>query len=92
MSKLRFMVGPPGTGKTSKFITGKYIELLNKFDYKKIIVLSHTNVAADEIKDEILKLSEMQGVTKKALKDNICTIHHYCKHKATIGEQVLGLR
>ena len=89
MSKLRFMVGPPGTGKTSKFITGKYIEFLNKFDYKKIIVLSHTNVAADEIKDEILKLQEMQGVTKKALKDNICTIHHYCKHKATIGEQVL---
>ena len=89
MSKLRFMVGPPGTGKTSTFITSKYIELLKNYNYKKIIILSHTNVAADEIKDEILKLPEMQGVTKKALKDNICTIHHYCKDKATIGEQVL---
>ena len=89
MSKLQFMVGPPGTGKTSTFITSKYTELLNNFNYKRIIVLSHTNVAADEIKDEILKLPEMQNVTKKALKDNICTIHHYCKDKATIGEQVL---
>ena len=89
MSKLQFMVGPPGTGKTSTFITSKYTELLKSFDYKRIIVLSHTNVAADEIKDEILKLPEMQGITKKSLEHNICTIHHYCKNKATIGEQVL---
>ena len=41
------------------------------------------------IKDEILKLPEMQGITKKSLEHNICTIHHYCKNKATIGEQVL---
>ena len=59
MSKLQFMVGPPGTGKTSTFITSKYTELLKSFDYKRIIVLSHTNVAADEIKDEILKLLPM---------------------------------
>ena len=89
MSKLQFMVGPPGTGKTSTFITSKYLELLKKYDYKRIIILSHTNVAADEIKDEILKLKEMSDVTKKALEHNICTIHHYCKKKATIGEQVL---
>ena len=89
MSKLQFMVGPPGTGKTSTFITSKYTKLLKSFDYKRIIVLSHTNVAADEIKDEILKLPEMQGITKKSLEHNICTIHHYCKNKATIGEQVL---
>ena len=90
MTKLQFMVGPPGTGKTSTFITNKYVELLEKYnDYKRIIILSHTNVAADEIKDEILKLEQMKGVTKKALEHNICTIHHYCKKKATIGEQVL---
>jgi|TARA_R110002020_G_scaffold90289_1_gene219820 superfamily I DNA/RNA helicase len=88
-NKLQFMVGPPGTGKTSTFITSKYVELLKKFNYEKIIILSHTNVAADEIKDEILKLPEMKGVTKTALEHNICTIHHYCKKKATIGEQVL---
>ena len=89
MSKLQFMVGPPGTGKTSTFITTKYVELLEKFDYKKIIILSHTKVAAAEIRDEILKLPEMQNVTKEALKYNICTIHRYCKKKATIGEKLL---
>ena len=50
----------------------------------KIIILSHTNVAADEIKDEILELPQMQGITKKSLEDNICTIHHYCKKKSTM--------
>ena len=46
MTKLQFMVGPPGTGKTSTFITNKYVELLEKYDdYKRIIILSHTNVA-----------------------------------------------
>ena len=89
MEKLKFISGPPGTGKTSMFITQKYTELLKKYSYNRIIILSHTNVAADEIKDEILKLPEMQGVTKKSLEHNICTIHHYCKNKATIGEQVL---
>ena len=88
-NKLKFMVGPPGTGKTSTFITSKYTELLQKYNYKKIIILSHTNVAADEIKDEILELPQMQGITKKSLEDNICTIHHYCKKKSTMGEEVL---
>ena len=82
-SKLQFMVGPPGTGKTSTFITRKYTELLKKFNYKKIIILSHTNVAADEIKDEILKLEKIKekGLTKKSFKYKICTIHSYCKSK-----------
>ena len=88
-NKLKFMVGPPGTGKTSTFITSKYTELLQKYNYKKIVILSHTNVAADEIKDEILELPQMQGITKKSLEDNICTIHHYCKKKSTMGEEVL---
>ena len=56
MKQPNFMVGPPGTGKTSRFITSKYSEFLKKFNYKNIIILSHTNVAADEIRDEILKL------------------------------------
>jgi len=42
MSKLQFMVGPPGTGKTSTFITSKYTELLKSFDYKcKVLLKSH---------------------------------------------------
>ena len=66
MIEPKFISGPPGTGKTSTFITSKYIELLKNYNYKKIIILSHTNVAADEIKDEILKLPEMHGVSKKS--------------------------
>ena len=77
------MVGPPGTGKTSKFITQKYTELLLRFFHEKIIVLSHTKVAAEEIRDEILKLPEVKekGLTKKSLKYKICTIHAYCQNK-----------
>jgi len=83
MKQPNFMVGPPGTGKTSKFITQKYTELLLKFSHEKIIVLSHTKVAAEEIRDEILKLPEVKekGLTKKSLKYKICTIHAYCQSK-----------
>ena len=51
MKQPKFISGPPGTGKTSMFITQKYTELLKKYPYNKIIILSHTNVAADEIRD-----------------------------------------
>ena len=36
MKQPKFMVGPPGTGKTSKFITQKYIELLTKYSYENL--------------------------------------------------------
>jgi len=52
MKQPKFISGPPGTGKTSIFITNKYKELLKKYSHNKIIILSHTNVAADEIRDE----------------------------------------
>ena len=81
MKQPKFISGPPGTRKTSKWIVDKYKELLKKYSYKNIIILSHTNVAADEIKKEILKLSEMEGVTKKAMKYKICTIHAYCRNR-----------
>jgi len=83
MIEPKFISGPPGTGKTSTFITQKYIELLKKYSYDRIIILSHTNVAADEIRDEILKLPEVKekGLTKKTFKYRICTIHRYCKNK-----------
>ena len=79
----KFIVGPPGTGKTSTFITGKYLELLENFSHEKIVVLSHTNVAAKEIRDEILKLPRVKekGLTKKSLKYKICTIHSYCQSR-----------
>ena len=81
MKQPKFISGPPGTRKTSKWIVDKYKELLTKYSYDNIIILSHTNVAANEIKNEILKLPEMNDVTKKAMKYKICTIHAYCKDK-----------
>jgi hypothetical protein len=30
----KFISGPPGTGKTNYFIKDKYLELIEKYDYK----------------------------------------------------------
>ena len=79
----RFIAGPPGTGKTHGFILDLYKELLLKYHPDKIIILSHTNVAADQLKDAILALPIMKerGFTKKSMKYKICTIHSYCKNR-----------
>ena len=88
----KFISGPPGTGKTTTFITGKYVELLKNYSHNKIIILSHTNVAADEIRDAILKLPEVKekGLTKKSLKYKICTIHAYCKSRLVGRKEVFS--
>lgn len=81
--KPKFVAGPPGTGKTHLFLTKKYKELLKKFNPEKIIMLSHTNVAADELKEAILELPEIKerGLRKKFFKYKICTIHSFCRSK-----------
>ena len=86
----KFISGPPGTGKTNMFLTAKYLELLKKYSHNNIIVLSHTNVAADEIRDAILKLPEIKekGLTKKSLKYKICTIHSFCKSRLVGRKEV----
>jgi superfamily I DNA/RNA helicase len=80
----RFIAGPPGTGKTHVYITGLYEKLLVKYSYKKILILSHTNVAAEQILEAIHKLPEMKGVTKKELRKTIGTIHHYCRNRPSL--------
>jgi hypothetical protein len=86
----KFISGPPGTGKTNMFLTAKYLELLKKYSHNNIIVLSHTNVAAKEIRDAILKLPEIKekGLTKKSLKYKICTIHSFCKSRLVGKKEV----
>lgn len=83
MKQPKFVSGPPGTGKTHLFLIDEYKELLKKYEPEKIIMLSHTNVAADELKDAILDLPEIKerGLRRKFFKYKICTIHAFCKSK-----------
>ena len=80
----RFIAGPPGTGKTHVYIVGLFEELLVEYDYKKILILSHTNVAAEQILEAVHKLPKMKGVTKKELRETIGTIHHYCRNRPSL--------
>jgi superfamily I DNA/RNA helicase len=75
----KFISGPPGTGKTHRWLREKYAELLKKFPWNRIVVLSHTNIAAAEIIEAVKKLPELQDVSKEDLEEQICTIHSYCR-------------
>ena len=92
----RFIAGPPGTGKTHVYIVKLFKELIVKYDYKKILILSHTNVAAEQILEAVFELKDLkteeglyefpqlQGVTKKELRETIGTIHHYCRNRPSL--------
>ena len=67
----RFIVGPPGTGKTHIFLVEKYEECFSKYNPEKIILLSHTNVAVGQILDAIMDLKE---VKKKDTEENFLRI------------------
>jgi len=88
--KPRFIAGPPGTGKTHIYIVEElYQELLLKYEPSRIIILSHTNVAADQIRDAVLALTVMKerGFTKKSMKYKICTIHRFCKNFLRVAQK-----
>ena len=44
-----FIPGPPGTGKTHRWLKNKYAGFLKQYPWDRIVILSHTNTAADEI-------------------------------------------
>ena len=72
-----FIPGPPGTGKTHKWLKNKYVNLLKKYPWDRIVILSHTNTAADEIIKAVNKLPGLESVPDTNLQDQICTIHSY---------------
>ena len=61
----KFIPGPPGTGKTHVWLKNKYTELLKKYPWDRIVILSHTNTAADEIIKAVNKLPEIKNVPDK---------------------------
>ena len=83
MSNLKFIVGPPGTGKTHIYLKSKYKDLLKTYSPEKMILLSHTNVAADEIREAVEDLPEIKNMKleENFFENRICTIHKYCQSK-----------
>ena len=81
-----FIPGPPGTGKTHKWLKNKYVGFLKQYPWDRIVILSHTNTAADEIIKAIKNVDEETGLPDipeiadkpdTHLQDQICTIHSY---------------
>ena len=90
MKKIR-IAGPPGTGKTGALVTF-YYDQIQMYGATEILVTSHTNTAADEIRDRIedkeniLKYENETGKSvyhlikesHKTLKETVTTIHRFC--------------
>ena len=72
-----FVPGPPGTGKTHRWLKRNYSEFLQKYPWDRIVVLSHTNTAAKEIVKAVNNLPELKNVPDDQLENQICTIHSY---------------
>ena len=93
MKKIR-IAGPPGTGKTRRLVKIFY-DNIQKYSATEIIMTSHTNTAADEIRDRILDNANIQKYqdetgndifrkvkeSKKTLEETVTTIHTYCLSK-----------
>ena len=102
MTKKIRIAGPPGTGKTTKLVEIYYNHLIDKYSPADIIVISHTNTAANHIRDKIYSdesIQEYQEKTgneifrlikqsKETLKENVSTIHKFCKDRV-IGDSFL---
>ena len=72
-----FVPGPPGTGKTHIWLKNSYTEFLQKYLWNRIVVLSHTNTAVEELIKAVNNLPKLKNVPDTNLEDQICTIHSY---------------
>lgn len=94
MKKIR-IAGPPGTGKTTKLVEIYYKHLVEKYSPTDIIVISHTNTAADHIRGKIYDDESIDDFQKKtgneifhlvkqskaSLEENVTTVHKFCKNR-----------
>ena len=67
MKKIR-IAGPPGAGKTTPLVEIFY-DRIQQYSATEIIVTSHTNTAADEIRKRILDTKNIQEYQKEKGKD-----------------------
>tara|TARA_A100001391_G_scaffold104145_1_gene69473 strand:+ start:1865 stop:3526 length:1662 start_codon:yes stop_codon:yes gene_type:complete len=102
MTKKIRIAGPPGTGKTTKLVEIYYDHLIDKYSPADIIVISHTNTAANHIRDKIYSDESIQDYqnktgneifrlikqSKETLKENVSTIHKFCKDRV-LGDSFL---
>jgi superfamily I DNA/RNA helicase len=72
-----FVPGPPGTGKTHRWLKNNYTEFLQRYSWDRIVVLSHTVTAAKEIIKAVNNLLGLKNVPDDQLENQICTIHSY---------------
>ncbi len=94
MKKIR-IAGPPGTGKTTKLVEIYYKHLVEQYSPTDIIVISHTNTAADHIRRKISADESIDVFQKKtgheifhrvkqstaSLEENVTTIHKFSKNR-----------
>ena len=95
MKKIR-IAGPPGTGKTTKLVEIYYTHL-EQYSPTDIMVISHTNTAADHIRGKISENKSIETFQKQTgkeifhlvkqskatLEENVTTIHKFCKNRIT---------
>ena len=92
------IAGPPGTGKTTKLVQIYYDHIVDsKYSPTDIIVISHTNAAADHIRGKISENKSIETFQKQTgkeifhlvkqskatLEENVTTIHKFCKNRIT---------
>jgi len=93
MKKIR-IAGPPGTGKTTKLVNIYYTHL-DEYSPTDIMVISHTNTAADHIRGKIYDNKSIESFqtetnkeifhlvkqSKATLEENVTTVHKFCKNR-----------
>ena len=96
------IAGPPGTGKTTKLVEIYYNHLVENYSPTNIIVISHTNTAADHIRGKIYADESIDDFQKKtgheifhrvkqskaSLEENVTTVHKFCINRVE-GEAFL---